>query len=118
MLLIGELSQATGLSREALRFYEQANLIRSHRLANGYRSYVPETVEIVRYIRTAQQLGFSLSEIGHKLPELLSSDDSAVQLNDFLQEKLKDIDARIGLLQGLKADLASRIGLDCPMRAG
>ena len=36
-MLIGELATASGLSREALRFYEQQGLIRARRLDNGYR---------------------------------------------------------------------------------
>jgi MerR family transcriptional regulator, copper efflux regulator len=117
MMLIGELSQATGLSREALRFYEQAGLIQSRRLANGYRSYVPEAVEIVRYIRTAQQLGFTLAEIHNKLPLISEGDNATELLHGFLREKLSDIDERIAQLQALRAALASRMGLDCPMQA-
>ena len=55
-MLIGELATASGLSREALRFYEQQGLIRARRLDNGYRDYPPEVVTLVQYIRTAQQL--------------------------------------------------------------
>ena len=65
-MLIGELATASGLSREALRFYEQQGLIRARRLANGYRDYPPEVVTLVQYIRTAQQLGFTLAEIGDR----------------------------------------------------
>ena len=57
IMLIGELATASGLSREALRFYEQQGLIRARRLDNGYRDYPPEVVTLVQYIRTAQQLG-------------------------------------------------------------
>jgi MerR family copper efflux transcriptional regulator len=56
-MLIGELAAASGLSREALRFYEQQGLIRARRLDNGYRDYPAEAVALVQYIRTAQQLG-------------------------------------------------------------
>ena len=51
-MLIGELATASGLSREALRFYEQQGLIRARRLDNGYRDYPPEVVTLVQYIRT------------------------------------------------------------------
>ena len=69
-MLIGELATASGLSREALRFYEQQGLIRARRLDNGYRDYPPEVVTLVQYIRTAQQLGFTLAEIGDRLPAI------------------------------------------------
>jgi MerR family transcriptional regulator, copper efflux regulator len=53
MLLIGDLSKATGLSREALRFYEQAGLIQSRRLANGYRSYARRNNWALAWLRSA-----------------------------------------------------------------
>jgi MerR family transcriptional regulator, copper efflux regulator len=116
MLLIGQLSQATGLTREALRFYEQTGLIRAQRQANGYRSYPPEAVEIVRYIRTAQQSGFSLSEIGSKLPERWNSADTADSISGCLADKVKDIDARIVQLHKLRTGLVSRVGSNDPMQ--
>ncbi len=116
MLLIGQLSQATGLTREALRFYEQTGLIRAQRQANGYRSYPEEAVEIVRYVRTAQQLGFSLSEIGDKLPQLWDAPDTVDAISGFLTEKVKEINARIAQLHELRAGLVSRIGSDCPLQ--
>lgn len=67
-MLIGELATASGLSREALRFYEQQGLMRAQRLANGYCDYPAETAMLVQYIRTALQLGFTLAEIGDRLP--------------------------------------------------
>ena len=67
-MLIGDLAAASGLSREALRFYERQGLIRARRLDNGYRDYPAEAVALVQYIRTAQQLGFTLAEIGDRLP--------------------------------------------------
>jgi len=48
-MLIGELATASGLSREALRFYEQQGLIRARRLDNGYRDYPPEVVTLVQF---------------------------------------------------------------------
>eukprot|EP01032_Pedospumella_encystans_P037187 gene37187-42118_t len=67
---IGEIAAATGISRDTLRFYEKRGLLRARRSANGYRDYPPEAVDWLRYIRTAQQLGFSLKEIEADLPLL------------------------------------------------
>lgn len=116
MLLIGQLAQACGLTREALRFYEQSGLIRAQRQPNGYRVYPPEAVDIVRYIRLAQQLGFSLSEIGGKLPQLWDQPDTADAINAFLAQKVAEIDERIAQLQKLREGLMSRIGADCPLQ--
>jgi DNA-binding transcriptional MerR regulator len=112
---IGSLSATTGVSRDTLRFYEKLGLIQAMRADNAYRSYTPETVQLVGYIRTAQKLGFTLAEIGKSLPALWGSDkpDQAVAL--LLQEKVKAIDERIGELQGLRRELSERILQVCPL---
>lgn len=114
---IGTLAVKTGMSRDALRFYEKRGLIRSTRLANGYRVYLPETVQLVRYIRTAQRLGFSLEEVGKNLPALWSSDSSAEHIEALLLDKLAGIDQKITELVGLKAELLDTLARVCPFRA-
>jgi len=114
-MLIGELALASGLSREALRFYEKQGLIGATRSANGYRAYAPETLMLVSYIRTAQQLGFSLAEIGHRLPELWRQSEPSLAIAQVLQEKLLEIDQRIAALKALREDLADRLASACPL---
>ena len=114
-MLIGELATAAGISRETLRFYEQQGLIRARRLGNGYRDYPQEVLMLVNYIRTAQQLGFTLAEIGDKLPAISDAADPAPALAQVLGDKLQEIDARIAALGQLRNDLAQRLGLDCPL---
>lgn len=65
---IGALAAATGASVQALRYYERRGLIRPlRRQASGYREYTPETAHDVRFIRHAQQIGFTLEEIDELL---------------------------------------------------
>lgn len=113
-MLIGELATAAGISRETLRFYEQQGLIRARRLDNGYRDYPEAVLMLVNYIRTAQQLGFTLAEIGHKLPAIWDAADPGPAITEVLGEKLLEIDARIDALRGLREQLALRLALDCP----
>ncbi len=115
-MLIGELATASGLSREALRFYEQQGLIRARRLDNGYRDYPPEVVTLVQYIRTAQQLGFTLAEIGDRLPAIWDAAEPGPALAQVLAAKLQEIDARIAALQALRQTLAERVPTDCPLQ--
>ena len=114
---IGELATAAGVSRETLRFYEQQGLIRARRLDNGYRDYPDDVLLLVNYIRTAQQLGFTLAEVGHQLPELWVANELGPAIARVLGAKLLEIDARIVALQGLRNQLATRLGLDCPLTA-
>lgn len=117
-MLIGELATVAGISRDTLRFYEQRGLIRARRLENGYRDYPDEVVMLVHYIRTAQQLGFTLEEIGHRLPDIWDAADPAPAIAQVLGEKLQEIDARIAALQALREQLAVRIALECPLMNG
>lgn len=114
---IGQLSEATGVSRDTLRFYEQQGLIRSRRQDNGYRDFPDEVVGLVQYIRTAQALGFTLAEIGHRLPAIWSSTAPSEAITQVLAEKLEEVDARIEALRQLRNQLAQRVALDCPLRA-
>lgn len=118
---IGEIAAATGISRDTLRFYERRGLLRARRSANGYRDYPPEALDWLRYIRLAQTLGFTLSEIEADLPLLAQPDAAAPQLRAALQRKLADIDQRIDGLQLLRGELTRRLGQDllaCPLQGG
>lgn len=115
---IGEIASATGISRDTLRFYEKRGLLNARRNANGYRDYPPEAVDWLRYIRTAQQLGFSLKEIEADLPLLAAPQASAEQLRAALQAKMAEIDQRIAGLTALRCELARRLDepmADCPL---
>lgn len=117
---IGELSSATGLSRDTLRFYEKRGLVASNRRSNGYREYPAEAVEWLCYVRAAQALGFTLAEIEAGLPMLTGVEASGPVLREVLRGKLKEIDERIAALSTLRADLAHRIEeplAACPLQA-
>ncbi|CAJ0786309.1 HTH-type transcriptional regulator CueR [Ralstonia psammae] len=114
-LSIGELAAATGVSRDALRFYEARGLIRARRRGNGYRAYPPEVVELVHYMRTAQQLGFTLAEIGEGMTQVWQQPDTDTAVTALLREKLAAIDARIASLQATRDALATRLGMPCPL---
>lgn len=119
---IGALAALTGLSRDSLRFYEQRGLLQARRSANGYRDYPEEAVQWLGYVRTAQQLGFTLAEIAADLPRLTQGEDAAPALRATLARKMADIDQRIAALQELRAELAIRLadtqetGANCPLR--
>ena len=61
---IGQLAEKTGLTRRALRIYEQAGLLVPERAANDYRSYTERQVEEAMVIRDLRGAGLSLKVIG------------------------------------------------------
>ncbi|WBS01298.1 MerR family transcriptional regulator [Pseudoduganella sp. SL102] len=115
---IGDIAQATGISRDTLRFYEKRGLLTARRSGNGYRDYPPEAVQWLTYIRTAQSLGFTLAEIEADLPLLADPGGSPEAIRAALRTKLGEIDRRIEGLAALRADLAARLddAGDCPLR--
>jgi len=122
---IGELAEATGLSRDTLRYYEKRGLLAARRSGNGYRDYPEEAADLLRYIRLAQTLGFTLQEIEADLPLLAApardSVATAAAVHAALQAKMAEIDRRIDGLQELREELARRLGAqmeNCPLRAG
>jgi DNA-binding transcriptional MerR regulator len=118
IMRIGDIAQATGISRDTLRFYEKRGLLTARRSGNGYRDYPPEAVQWLTYIRTAQSLGFTLAEIEADLPLVADPGASSDAIRAALSAKLAEIDRRIDGLAALRADLASRLddASDCPLR--
>jgi DNA-binding transcriptional MerR regulator len=114
---IGELAARSGLSRDALRFYEKRGLIRSHRRPNGYRHYSEATIFLLSYVRTARRLGFTLAEIETELPVLHAVGLSAARVETILLRKIGEINQRICDLQTLRDDLTGRLAEVCPLIA-
>ena len=113
---IGELAERSGLSRDALRFYEKRGLISAHRRPNGYRHYPDGTLFVLDYVRTAQKLGFSLSEIETELPALAAQGVTADRVATILRSKIAAIDTRIADLSVLRDQLAGRLEAACPLQ--
>ncbi|MFJ2487353.1 MerR family transcriptional regulator [Pseudomonas sp. NPDC087639] len=112
---IGELAQASAVSRDALRFYEQRGLIAAQRSANGYRDYPSEMVQLVLYIKTAQRLGFTLGEIGASVAALWNAPDPENAVAQLLRDKLQLIETRMSELDALRQELQLRLGQACPL---
>jgi MerR family copper efflux transcriptional regulator len=116
---IGEVAAQAGVSVDALRFYEEKGLLKPHRAANGYRYYSEQALQLVGYIKLAQQLGFSLREIGENLPLLWNSEGVFQELlAQLFEEKIALLDERIGQMHTLRNLLAERAMLVCPLVDG
>jgi MerR family redox-sensitive transcriptional activator SoxR len=70
VLTIGELSERSGVSTSALRFYEERGLIESRRTTGNQRRYAKATLRRVAFVRTAQRVGLSLEEVADALATL------------------------------------------------
>jgi len=66
-------------------------------------------------VRTAQQLGFTLAEIGEGMAQVWQQPDTDAAVTALLRDKLAAIDARIASLQAMRDALAARVDLPCPL---
>lgn len=113
-LTTGRLARMAGVNAETLRYYERRGLLPTPpRAGSGYRDYPPEAVQIVRFIKRAQGLGFSLKEIEELLALSGSSGSDCGDIRDTARRKLNDIDAKIDGLQSMRRTL-KRIIKACP----
>lgn len=109
-LRIGALAAATGVSIQAIRYYERRGLIApARRRESGYREFAAEAIERLLFIRHAQQLGFSLAEVDELLRLRGQVTPSAAQDGDAvraaIQAKRDDVARRIGQLQAMASTL-------------
>lgn len=112
---ISEVAREAGVGVETVRFYEQRGLIaRPPKPRNGgYRDYPDACVRRIRFVRRAQQLGFSLAEISELL-ELESDGKSAcVDVRRRAEAKRDEVTAKIGDLENIKGALETLIAA-CP----
>jgi MerR family copper efflux transcriptional regulator len=115
-LSTGELAKQGGVNLESIRFYERERLLpKPPRTAGGYRMFTADDVRRVRFIKRAQELGFSLREIKELLALRLEADTSCADVRKRAQTKLSDIEQKIRDLQRMKKVLA-RLTTACPGR--
>jgi MerR family transcriptional regulator, copper efflux regulator len=105
-LKAGELAKQAQVNVETLRYYEREGLLPlPERSEAGYRLYPLRAVQQVRFIKRAQELGFTLKEIKELLVLQAKSDATAEEVKLLAQNKLQVIENKISLLQEMKATL-------------
>lgn len=102
-LTIGQVARRSEVNVETVRYYERRRLIAEPpRKDSGYRQYDPHAVQRIRFIRRAQELGFTLKEIGQLL-DLADGDGSGCgDVLDFATRKIADVENKIRHLHNLK----------------
>ena len=114
-MTIGKLAKKSGVGVETVRFYERKNLVAQPPKPpfGGFRSYPAETVERIRFIREAQDLGFSLREIKELLSLRLDPSADCADIRERAQVKLKEITRKITAMKGIQSALKKLISA-CP----
>ena len=109
-LQIGQVAQKTGLSVDAIRFYEKQGLVpRPARTQGGYRLYRQPEIADLEFIQKAQQLGFSLKEIQELFSIQRHPQESCAHVRDLIAQKLAVVHGKIEELQTLEAALITSL---------
>lgn len=104
-LQIGEVARRAGVSIDTLRYYEKVKLLpRAGRSTGGFRLFAAEHVERVRFIKQAQELGFSLEEIRDLLAT--GGSEECRKVRDLLKRKLAEMDERLKSMKAFRRVLA------------
>ena len=109
-LTIGELARRAGVNVQTIRYYERRNLLPNpRRTESNYRTYLGDTLRRVRFIKSAQQLGFSLKEIQELLSLRASPRSRCAAVRRRSQAKLVDIDEKVRSLEGMRGALSKLV---------
>lgn len=113
-ITIGKLAEMTGVSADTLRYYEKMKLIAAEtRSPAGYRHYHPDAVRVVRFIRGAKELSFTLDEIRQLLTLKTSDKATCAEILKHTESKIKEAETRILELKEIKTVLKA-LAKQCP----
>ena len=105
-LSIGQVARRAGVGVETVRFYEREGLLEEpRRRPSGYRQYPEEVVSRLRFIKRAQQLGFSLKEISELLLLRVDAQTSCEQVKGRTEAKIAEVERKIIELQQMRQAL-------------
>lgn len=123
-LTIGDVAKRADVNIETIRYYERRGILKEPpRRPSGYRQYEDDTVQLIRFIKRAQDLGFTLHEVKQLIALRRDSRQSRSAANRLAQAKVRDIDQKIHRLQAMRKALGILINacacgsrnLDCPI---
>ena len=116
VLTIGQLADSAAVNIQTVRYYERLGLVAPPpRTKSGYRQYDPATVRRLRFIKKAQELGFSLGDIKDLLALRISDPSACGTVEHKAQEKIVVITTKITELTRLQAILR-KLAASCRAR--
>jgi len=120
---IGEVAKQTGVTAKTIRYYESSGLIpTAARAANGYRVYGARAVHLLRFVKRARDLGFSIEKVGDLLALWADEDRASAEVKQLAEIHLQEIETKISALEDLRITMRTLIDQchgddrpDCPI---
>ncbi|MUL45457.1 MerR family DNA-binding protein [Mycobacterium sp. CBMA293] len=119
-----EVAARAQVNAQTLRYYERRGLLpEPARTPSGYRAYTPDAVRVVRFVKRAQQLGFTLDDIEELLHLAEGGPASCDEAQTMARRRIADLQLRIDELVSMRDALACLIDTcdkpraerDCPI---
>lgn len=105
-LQIGTAAKVTGLTIDAIRFYQKSGLLRPPtRTAAGYRLFTDAEISDLQFIARAQDLGFSLSEIKEIVSLRNENGRACPEVRALIRRKLQNVRQKIAALRQMESEL-------------
>ena len=102
-MTIGELAVQTGVNVQTVRYYERRGIVvAARRSRSGYRVYGEDDVKRIRFIKQAQQLGFSLNEISDLLSLRVEQRRSCATVERRARARIADVERKIDELRRIQ----------------
>lgn len=122
MIAIGEASRRSGVSIEAIRYYEREGIIsKAGRTPSGRRTYSESGIAELRFIKRCRDLGFSIHDVVALRNLAEAPNDSCKKVEQMAQKHLSEVQAKLKELKQLEQALAELVSncekgkSDCPM---
>jgi MerR family transcriptional regulator, redox-sensitive transcriptional activator SoxR len=116
-MTIGDLARRVDLRTSAIRYYESLGLLPRAARISGRREYGDQALNTLKFIRAAQQAGFTLAETRALLAVLADGPQASRRWRTMASAKLDQLDATIAGLKAARKTLANAIDCRCAGKA-
>jgi DNA-binding transcriptional MerR regulator len=114
----GQVARDAGVNVETRRYYARRGILQApERRASGYREYTNEAVGVIRFVKRAQELGFSLDEIETLLTLAAGGPESCDSARTLATRKLAELDVKMRSIRAMQVSLR-RLVDTCEMPRG
>lgn len=105
-----ELADRAGVNSETLRYYERRGLLAEPpRTSGGFREYPASTVDLLLFIKRAQELGFTLGEVDELLHLDAGGPEGCDAARGLAEQRRADLERRISDLQRMHSSLTALV---------
>ena len=102
-LTTGEVADRANVNVQTVRYYERRGLIpEPPRSSGGFRQYSPEDVDRIRFIKRAQELGFTLDEAHELLQLSVTAEADRADVRAVAEDKIDEVEEKIRTLQRIR----------------